>query len=536
MTVVETLAEWVCAVDHDDVPERVRELTRAQIASVIAAIHAGWHSRDAGAVRSAVKGWAAAGQASVIASGERWSVQDAVLVSSAYSMALDYDDYLYMGHTGHSAVLAGLALGEAEGHAPKDVLTAMVLANELGGRVGASAVLGPQNGQAWSFIHAVEGAVVAAKLWRLSPAQTANALAIALYQPTFTLWPGFMGPGSKVLTAAHPTVVGMQAAAFARAGMSGAREIFEHPRKGFWASFSWAPLPKMLSGLGEAWVSDTLAFKRYPGCAYIDTTLDALFAVLAEYREATGRALAPAEVKRIVVDANLLSVEMDNLSSEHVRPGEPLSPVNVNFSIPFNVGIAVAAGAHDGAALSQQALDANDAAIREIAGKTELRHDWGMSLAVVRAFDGALGGGGTLGQVRPAQLASVLAGYQKQLGGKKRTGVRPSALLGEWSTLGRMLGAARRRGDGSSGPRDFTRFRMVFPAQVRLETQDGRRYQARQDTPIGAPGEPGRVEAAYAKLAREVRLPRERASALADALRHFEANPVADTVRLSCGA
>ncbi|MCC6898494.1 MAG: MmgE/PrpD family protein [Polyangiaceae bacterium] len=292
----------------------------------------------------------------------------------------------------------------------------------------------------------------------------------------------------------------------------------------------------MLSGLGEAWVSDTLAFKRYPGCAYIDTTLDALFAVLAEYREANGRALRPEDVKHIVVEASLLSVEMDNLSSEHVRPGEPLSPVNVNFSIPFNVGIAVAAGAHDGAALSQEALDANDAAIRDVAQRTELRHDWGMSLAVVRAFDGALGGGGTLGQIRPAQLVSVLAGYQKQLGGKKRTGVRPSALLGEWSTLGRMLGAAGRRAGARSGPRDFTRFRMVFPAQVRLETRDGKRHQARQDIPVGAPGQPGRVEAAYAKLSHELRLPAERVAALTEALRHFEARPVADTVRLSCGA
>jgi len=535
MTVVESLADWVCAVRWDDVPERVRELTRAQVASVVAATHAGSHSAEAGAVLAAVRSWRAGGQVSALPSGERFSAHDAVLVSSSYSMALDYDDYLYMGHTGHSAVLAALCLGELEGHASKDVLTAMVAANEIGGRVGASAVLGPQNGQAWSFIHAVEGAVAAAKLWRLSPAQTAHALAIALYQPTFTLWPGFMGPGSKVLTAAHPTVVGMQAAAFAREGMSGAREIFEHPRKGFWASFSWAPLPKMLSGLGEAWVSDTLAFKRYPGCAYVDTTLDALFMVLAEFREKNARALEASDVKRVAVDASLLSVEMDNLSSEHVRPGAPLSPVNVNFSIPFNVGIAIAAGAHDGRTLSQTFLDAHDGVIRELAAKTELRHDWEMSLAVVRAFDGALGGGGALGQIRPAQALSVLAGYRRQLGGRKRTGVRLPALLGEWDMLARMAGAARRRRAGS-GPRDFTRFRMTFPARVELETHDGQHYQARQDIPFGAPGQPGRVEAAFEKLAREVHLPGERGAALARALRHFESSPVADTVRLACSA
>lgn len=528
MTVVETLADWVCATRYDDVPERVRELTRAQIASVVGAIFASEHSRDAGAVHRAVRGWAAPGPASVLSTGERWSVHDAVLVNSARSMALDYDDYLYMGHTGHSAVLASLALGEAEGHAPREVLTAMVLANEIGGRVGASAVLGPQNGQAWSFIHAIEGAVVGAKLWRLSAGQTAHALAIALYQPTFTLWPGFMGPGSKVLTAAHPTVVGLQAAAFAREGMTGAREIFEHRRKGFWASFSWAPLPGMLSRLGEAWVSDTLAFKRYPGCAYVDTTLDALFTVLDEVRAVTGSALRAEDVRRVVVEASLLSVEMDNLSSEHLHANEPLSPVNVNFSIPFNVAIAIAIGAHDGRALSQETLDVSAGVIRELARKTELVHDWGMSLAVVRAFDGV--SGGALKALRPRQVAGLIAGYQKQLGGRKRTGLRPGGLLAEWGTLARMA-----RATNVERPRgDFTGFRMAFPAQVTIETQGGRCYRARQDVPIGAPGQPGRIEAAYEKLAREAHLPPPRTAELATALRGFEARPVAETVRLAC--
>ncbi|MBK7580022.1 MAG: MmgE/PrpD family protein [Myxococcales bacterium] len=538
MSVVEELAEFVCGLGYDDVPARVRELTKAQTASVLAAIFAGQHSVDAAAVKSAALTFRPSGEARVIPTGERVGVRDAILINNAYSMALDYDDYLYMGHTGHSAVLVALALGEAEGHSARDVLTAQVAGNEIGGRVGASAVLGPQNGQAWSFIHAIIGAVVASKLWKLSRAETAHALAIALYQPTFTLWPGFMGPGSKVLTSAHPSVVGVEAAAFARAGMTGAREIFEHRRKGFWASFTYAPLPKMLGGLGEAWVSDTLAFKRYPGCAYIDTTLDALFAALAEFRHERGRALAPEEVRRIVVDASLLTVEMDNLSSEHVHADEPLSPVNINFSIPFNVGIAIAAGKHDGAALAQTELDARAVLIRELAAKTELRHDWGMSLAVVRAFDGVLGGGGVMAELRPSQALAILAGYQRQLGGAKRTGVRPAALMGEWSAISRMLRAARRRASsGVAGSRDFTGFRMVFPAEVTLETNDGRSHRARKDVPLGAPGLEGRAAVAHDKLVHEAqpRLSPEGAARLSECVRNLELAPIAALVDAACG-
>jgi 2-methylcitrate dehydratase PrpD len=508
-TVVEQLADFIVSVGLDDVPERVRVLSRWQIASVVAAIFAGRENASARAVRDAVRAWSQPGPVSVIGSADRLPLHDAVLASSAASMALDYDDYLYMGHTGHSAVLASLALGEMLRASSDKCLLAQVVANEIGGRVGASAVLGPQNGQAWSFIHAVEAAAVYAKLAGLGREQTADALAIALYQPTFTLWPGFMGPGSKVLTAATPSLAGLQAGAFAAHGLHGARRIFEHPRKGFWASFTFAPLPGMMSGLGQSWVSDTLAFKRYPGCAYIDTTLDALFEILAEFRAKKGRDLAPEEVRRVRVEANLLTVEMDNLSSEHVRPRDALSPINVNFSIPFNVGIAIVAGAHDGRTLTPEFLAEHDARIRAIARKTELVHDWPLSFEVVRAFDGVLGKSGVLAGLGPAQYLAVLDGYRRQMGGRKKTSLRLGALaknLGSVAAWTRRARSTRRRHAGPTGIGnvDFTRFRMAFPVVVSLETTDLERYRARQDVPIGAPGRPGRVEAAQRKLRHEL--------------------------------
>lgn len=537
MSVSEQLAEWICALRYEDIPERVRLRARWQLASTFAAIHAARFSEAAASVGRAVEGWSSAGPCSVLAGGKRLPAHDAVLINSAASMALDYDDYLYMGHTGHSAVLGSLALGETLGSSTRDLLVAQVIANEIGGRVGASVVLGPQNGQAWSFIHAVESAALASKLFGLGPTQTAHALGIALYQPSYTLWPGFMGPGSKLLTAAWPTVMGLQAAAFAREGLTGAPEIFEHPRKGFWASLSWVPLPRMMTGLGQAWVSDTLAFKRYPGCAYIDTTLDALFMVLDEHRQARGRALEPEDVAKLRVDANLLSIEMDNLSSEHLGSDEPLSPINVNFSLPLNIAIAIVAGAHEGRTLEQSFLDANQHTIRALAAKTELAHDLDMSLDVARAFDSVLGRAGALRSLGPAQYLALAAGYRRQLGGKKRTPVRLGRLARSGRVLAEAASAARslRRGKGSSSAADlssvdFTRFRMVFPARVTLETTDGKRYSARQDVPWGAPGQDRMRETVEEKLRREG--PPERVDALLAAIADYEKTSLAALIEV----
>ena len=543
------LADWICSLRYEDIPPRVLARTRHQLLSVLAAVHAGARTDAGAAVYRAVSKSGSRGPCTVVPSRDRMSLADAITINSAYSMALDYDDYLYMGHTGHSATLGSLAVCEAEGLSTRALITAAVIANEVGGRVGASAVLGPQNGQAWSFIHAIEGAALAARLYGLDVTRTAHALAIAMYQPTFTLWPGFMGPQSKLLTAAGPTVIGIQAAQLAREGMTGALDIFEHPRKGFWASFTYVPLPHMLSGFGSAWVSDTLAYKGYPGCAYIDTTMDALFAALSEARAARGAPLKADEVASIQVEASLLTVEMDNLSAEHVREGEPLSPINVNFSIPYNVGIGVVAGRHTAAELSQEFLDAHAPAIRRVAARTSLRHDWNMSAGVARAFDAVLGRSSALASLSPAQLARVVRGYRSQLGGRKKNDI-------DVPGLGRFLlrfspdivrlvvdRLRRRRGPGAApggdlSRVDFTKFEMRFPARVTLRTVDGEGYSARQDIPRGAPGQERYFETVEDKVRRESGrvIGGDPAERLLQVVLALEEHSLQDVISAACGS
>src|SRR5262249_3791992 len=152
---------------------------------------------------------------------------DAALANAACSMGQDFDDIVWMGHTCHSAVFAPLAIAEHEGATGEALLTAVVAANEIGGRLGASSCLGPLNGQMWTFIPPVGAAAAGASLLGLDATRTAHALAIALAQPNFALQPGFMAPTSKLLAAATPTATGIQAAYFARAGMTGALDILE---------------------------------------------------------------------------------------------------------------------------------------------------------------------------------------------------------------------------------------------------------------------------------------------------------------------
>ena len=307
----------------------------------------------------------------------------------------------------------------------------------------------------------------------------------------------------------------------------------------------------MLSGLGSAWLSDTLAYKRYPGCAYIDTTLDALFDVLEQFETRHGRRMHSGDVRHIHVDASLLTIEMDNLSSEHISEFDSLSPVNVNFSIPLNLGIAIAAGRHSGRELRQGFLDEHADEIRLIASKTELTHDWGMSVAVMRAFAGLLGRNSPLRLLKPRDYFAVLNGYRRQLGGKKRTGLNFASLIDERGR--RLIGnvaralsrGARTSPNGASAEStatpdlssvDFTRFKMTFPARVTIETTTGEQLTARQDVPLGAPGQDDHLEAVREKFRIEAaeRLTRPQIATCLERLEGFENASLRELTALLC--
>src|SRR5207245_1241247 len=215
------------------------------------------------------------GPVGLVGTERRVSVDDAIYGAAALSMALDFDDYVCFGHTGHSGVLVSLLLAASTSSPAAEQLVAQTIANEVEARLGGACLVGPLNGQLWSFIHVAGAALAGGRLLGLDASRMTHALAIALYQAPRATVPGFMAPDSKLLTAAEPTLAGVRAARLAAAGVTGPVDALEHP-EGFLSAFADAPLPGMLDGLGDGWATRTLCVKPYPGCAYLDTIVDAL--------------------------------------------------------------------------------------------------------------------------------------------------------------------------------------------------------------------------------------------------------------------
>lgn len=478
------IAEWVAQAQFTDVPRRVTEEAKNQILSVIAAVHAGHFSEAGRTVTRTVKEWSGGKEATMIPSGERTSLYNAIFANSALSMALDYDDYLFAGHTGHSSVLVTLALAEKLGVSGKEFLLAQTLANEIEGRLGASVLIGPLNGQMWTFIHLIGGAVIAAKLMGLEKPQIQSAIGIAMLQPNYPLAAGFFGSEGKTVLASMTTPIGVQAAQLAANGLRGAGEILEG-EQGFLSVFTKQPLPGAYEGLGKVWLSDTLCFKLYPGCAYIDTVIDCVL-TLGRQHSIDGK-----KVKAVHVAASPLTLGMEALSAPHLKGPESL-PVTLNFSVGYNVAAALMDRELTARQFSRERI--RDKATWDLAGRVHLTLDEVMAQ-----------------RMRDRSLVKSVRGEH-----------------GEHFQLD--LGSA-----------DLSSFKMSFGARVRIEMEDGRTFEAEQEVPYGGAGRPfdERRKSVEDKFRRETRytLRKEKMEKAIDLILHLDqvsSAQVRELVRLCC--
>jgi len=469
-TRITDIGAWAAELNIADIPADVLARCRDQRRSVLASVAASSRNGAARRVLSAVEAWAHDGEVPLVGTERRVSADDAIYGAAALSMALDFDDYVCFGHTGHSGVLVPLLLAASTQSPASEQLVAQAIANEVEARLGGACLVGPLNGQLWSFIHIAGAALAAGRLLGLDASRMGHALAIALYQAPRATVPGFMAPDSKLLTAAEPTLAGVRAARLAAAGVTGALDALEHA-EGFLTAFADAPLPGMLDGLGSGWATRTLCVKPYPGCAYLDTTVDAL----AELGP-----LPASEVAEIAVDASLLTCEMDRMSQPYasVSGSEVPTPVTINFSVPWNVAVVVVAGELTPAQVSEEWLTAHADELRSVASRVRLRHDWSLTRQTTQSFAGLIPFGRVAGEAGLARLAASVRkrGGSPELRGLQRMFWPPPDLT--------TMRSRRPYWDPSS----VDSFAMTFPARVRVVGTDGSERVAECSHPRGGAG------------------------------------------------
>lgn len=475
---IDEIAHWAFQLKYNDIPQRVVEKAKLQILNIISAVLSGRYHDSLKFISSLNL---PDGKATILTLGKKTTAEYCAFVNALYSMSFDFDDYLFMGHTGHSSVLTSFAIAEEHNLTISDIILAQIIANEVEGRLGASVLIGPHNGQMWSFIHAIGSAICASKLLDLSQKQMASAIALSLYQPNFPLTPGFMTSDLKLITASLPIMSGILCAKLARLGMEG-NTIVSEIENAFFSKFSYLPLPHMFSGFSQWWVTDTIAFKPYPGCAYIDTTIDNIYQIMNMFSHQTGRYLEPEDISNIDIFANILTIGMNTLSEMY--DDGTLNPVNINFSIPKSVAVTLVNHALSAEHLSYSMLSRSKEKILFLKEKIKLYHDWYFTMKMQASFFESIGSGFLLSNISTLKLLKAFRIAKKDL---PTIRLHMPGLLKAWTSLTQRDKMVIKNGLRRKNKYiNMDRFIFSFGSRVKLETKDNKIYEAESITPYGA--------------------------------------------------
>jgi 2-methylcitrate dehydratase PrpD len=272
MTIARELAEFVTRTTAADLPAQALDHAAMLIASTVASAALGTGIQSARIIRSLARERGGRPDASIwFDDGPKLPLADAAQVNAVMSdaAACDDSDLRNIVHAGTPLTATSLAIAERRGAGGEEVLAAIVLGYEAAGRIGEAITPGfRRQGFHGCLVAIFAGAVAAARLLHLDPAQTAQAIALSA-----TSIGGLAAAANTSVAreyhAGLAAMLGVTAALAAQRGYEAEEKIFE-TRHGFFAAYGGVDpataAAAVTNGLGETWdIVTDMAVKLVPG-------------------------------------------------------------------------------------------------------------------------------------------------------------------------------------------------------------------------------------------------------------------------------
>jgi 2-methylcitrate dehydratase PrpD len=261
------LAEWTSALRFEDIPADVVAAAKNQIINMLGGILPGSATECGKMASTAVKAWGDRPEATAIGFGFKTSARSAAFLNSITGQILEYEDaILPYAHVGSAIVPTALALAEVKGASGKDIITAVVVGDEVGGRAGFAMHQGRHMGNSIP-VYQIVTPFVAAKLLGYDLTKTMDTIGGALLQIQQTLLPGWVSY-AKTYLSAMPVLTGISAAYLAGEGFCGYWEPIEDPYGYISQSCERPIFDVMDEELGTKWWTTNMLNKPYPVCGW----------------------------------------------------------------------------------------------------------------------------------------------------------------------------------------------------------------------------------------------------------------------------
>jgi 2-methylcitrate dehydratase PrpD len=301
MSLAHEVARWSAALQFEDLPQDVVHATKLRVLDITGLALAGSMTPLGRSTRDGVVALSPPGPCTVVGTGDRVGVTFAALANGTFSQALEYDDTHNESivHMSSPMLAAASALAETTTVTGRALLTAMALGNEIACRVGsvASGQFHRRGFHPTGLFGAFGAAFLASRLLGLDTDATARAAGICGSFASGILECWVDGTDTKFLHAGWAAQSGISAAHLARAGATGAIQVFEG-RFGFFAShlqaFDTPPdFGRITGNLGSHWESRNASFKPFPAAHVLHPYIDAVLRLRREH------GVTPADVERL---------------------------------------------------------------------------------------------------------------------------------------------------------------------------------------------------------------------------------------------
>jgi 2-methylcitrate dehydratase PrpD len=307
----------------EGLPDAVRHQSKRCLMDALGALIAGTRTPVAGIMRKTAMEQYGGDQATILVSGERVSAAGAALANGFCGNALDIDDGYrpIKGHPGACALPPVLAAAElAGGCSGEELLTALVIAYELGIRAGVirhATYEAYHSSGSWG---AISGAAAAGRLLGFSAEQIFHAMGAAEYHaPIAPMMKGIDTPSMGKDSIGWGNMVAVMSALMARDGFTGIRPLFDD-----------APNPSIVQNLGKKWEILNLYFKPYAACRWGQPAVAGTLDIVRE------NGLIPDRIRRIRVRTFEAATRLPN--------GHPKNTEEAQYNLAFPVAAALLDG------------------------------------------------------------------------------------------------------------------------------------------------------------------------------------------------
>lgn len=309
--VINRIVQHLTSTRFEDLPAAEVDLAKWRVLDVIGCALGGGSIDGNLELLDLLRGWGGAPQATVIGHGDRLPVHHVAYVNSMMARSNDFEvmtfwhgDTRQPSHNSASTVPTALAVAEARGLTGRDMLAAMILGEDLAGRIALSAN--------WNFYLGADGlgtlvpwgtTAVAGRLLRLDAVQLRHAFGLAINMMSGTVQDYWDGVHAIKLAQAVPSHTGIMSAELAARGWTGVTDPL-FAEFGYFRLFaSGSKDPDILTeGLGEEFFTERI-FKPYPSGLPTHRAIDCALAlhqergVRADEIESITIELGPADLK-----------------------------------------------------------------------------------------------------------------------------------------------------------------------------------------------------------------------------------------------